>query len=97
MVTKQCLLIHLAVVGFVKVAKRLCEEEGGLEVNMTQMLLHYHQNSFAMLECYKHISKTFNADQPLQDLITQGQSRWKHLCDPLSIPSLYKVLCQFLN
>ena len=57
---------------FVKVAKRVCEEEGGLEVNMRQTLLHYHQNSFAVLECYKRISKTFNADQPLQDLITQG-------------------------
>ena len=67
-----CISYLAAVVWFVKVAKRVCEEEGGVEVNMRQTLLHYHQNSYAVLERYKHISKTFNADQPLQDLITQG-------------------------
>ena len=53
---------------------RLQEEEGGSSVNMHQRLRQYHSNSQSVLSCYTKISKAFNADQPLKDLVTQGSS-----------------------
>lgn len=56
------------------VMARLEKEEGGAEVNMHRRLLHYHHHSESLLHCYAKVSKDFNADQPLQDLVTQGKT-----------------------
>ena len=54
------------------VLARLKEEEGGAKVNMHQKLDQYHRHVQPLLSCYKKVSKEFNADQPLQDIVTQG-------------------------
>ena len=56
------------------VAGRLVEEEGGVTANVHAPLELYHRHSHSLLTAYfaTHC-KTFNADQPLGDLVSQGQ------------------------
>ncbi len=56
-----------------EVAGRLVEEEGGVEENMHQPLALYHRHHSAILSAYTSVSKTFNADQPMDDLFDQSE------------------------
>ena len=55
-----------------EVAARLVEEEGGVEANMLRPLELHRRHGVALLRCYPHVSKSFNADQPIEDLFDQG-------------------------
>ena len=55
------------------IADRLTEEPGGIDKNMHSKLSHYHRHSNHVLSCYRNVAKKFNADQPIQDLFTQGE------------------------
>ena len=57
-----------------EVADRLVEEPGGIQHNVHDLLELYHRNSSALLSCYTNVAKTFNADQPIEDLFDQGES-----------------------
>lgn len=55
------------------VADRLIQESGGVEHNMHKGLKYYRLNSSAIEACYKQVcSKALDADQPDNDLVTQG-------------------------
>ena len=55
------------------VAERLVEEEGGISTNVHTPLERYHRHSASLLSAYSATPcKTFNADQPLGDLVSQG-------------------------
>jgi adenylate kinase len=54
------------------VAGRLVEEEGGVTANVHAPLELYHRHSHSLLTAYSATRcKTFNADQPLGDLVSQ--------------------------
>ncbi len=55
------------------IASRLIEEPNGKQA-MMEGLDHYHRYSSPLLDCYSTVSKTFNADQPLDDLFEEGMS-----------------------
>ena len=55
------------------VADRLIEEPGGVEKNMHSKLSHYHRHSRDLLSSYRSVTKNFNADQPIRDLIVQSE------------------------
>jgi len=55
---------------------RLVEEPGGKEANMDVPLQHYHRHRDDLLRCYTSILKTFNADQPIDDLFDQGTTMY---------------------
>lgn len=57
-----------------EVADRLVEEPGGIQQKVHDPLHLYHRNSSALLSCYNNVSKTFNADQPIEDIFDQGES-----------------------
>ena len=56
-----------------EVADRLVEEPGGVEENMNKPLAFHHRHSMALGSTYSAVSKTFNADQPIEDLFDQGK------------------------
>ena len=56
-----------------EVASRLVEEPGGIQANLHSKLELYHRNCTSLLSCYNGVCKTFNADQPIEDLFSQGQ------------------------
>ena len=60
------------------VASRLVEEEGGASVNLHTPLTLYHRHTQSLLSAFPTISKTFDADQPIGDLVTQGQQAVVH-------------------
>ena len=57
-----------------EVAARLVEEEGGIAANMHEPLKLHHRHCGGLLTCYNNVLKTFNADQPIEDLFDQGKS-----------------------
>ena len=54
------------------IASRLCEADGTSEKEMIVRLVEYHRNITGLRECYAHIVKQVNADQPKQDVFAQG-------------------------
>ena len=54
------------------VTARLIEEPGGIEHNMYKRLKCYHANWSSISKCYKHIARSFEADQPEKDLVAQS-------------------------
>ena len=56
------------------VAGRLVEEEGGIQANLHAPLELYHRHNNSLLSSYSSVHKTFNADQPIDDLVSQGNS-----------------------
>ena len=56
-----------------EVAQRLVEEEGGIQTNLHAPLQLYHCLTDSLLASYANVYKTFNADQPIDDLVSQGQ------------------------
>lgn len=52
----------------------MVEEPGGIQSKVYDALDLYHRNSTGLLSCYSNVSKTFNADQPIEDLFDQGES-----------------------
>lgn len=56
-----------------EVAQRLVEEEGGIQTNLHAPLQLYHCLTDSLLASYANVYKTFNADQPIGDLVSQGQ------------------------
>lgn len=55
-----------------EVASRLIQEPGGVEDNMLSKLSLYHRHSQSLLSCYRSVAKTFNVDQPINDIFSQG-------------------------
>lgn len=55
-----------------EIASRLIEEPGGVEENMLSNLTLYHRHSQSLLSCYGPVAKTFNVDQPINDIASQG-------------------------
>lgn len=55
------------------VAQRLVEEEGGIQTNLYAPLQLYHRLTDSLLASYTNTYKNFNADQPIEDLVSQGQ------------------------
>ena len=53
-------------------AGRLVEEEGGIQANLHSPLELYHRHNDSLLSSYSSVHKTFNADQPIDDLVSQG-------------------------
>lgn len=54
-----------------EVAGRLVEQEGGIQANLHAPLELYHRHADSLLSCYSRAHKSFNADQPIDDLISQ--------------------------
>ena len=55
-----------------EVASRLVQEEGGIQARLHAPLELYHRQSDALLSTFSCTCKTFNADQPIDDLVSQG-------------------------
>lgn len=55
-----------------EIADRLVKEAGGEEANLMCKLELYHRHSKDLLACYGSVAKKFNADQPLNDILSQG-------------------------
>lgn len=49
------------------------EEGGGGDGGMRERLRAYHRQCGPTLSCYASITKRFNADQPLNDILDQGE------------------------
>lgn len=62
-----------------EVTSRLIEEPGGIELNVHSPLESYHRENASLLSCYTNVSRTFNADQPIEDLFDQGIGLPTHL------------------
>lgn len=56
-----------------EIADRLVKEPGGEEINLQHKLVLYHRQSTDLLSCYASVAKKFNADQPLNDILSQVQ------------------------
>lgn len=54
-----------------EVASRLKEEDGGIDINLHAKLHHYHEHHKDLLPCYKGMTATINADQPITDVFSQ--------------------------
>jgi hypothetical protein len=55
------------------VANRLEEVPGYKESEMTERLVVYHRHIHGILDAYKSVLQTFNADQPKTDVLSQGK------------------------
>ena len=55
---------------------RLVKEEGGTQVNLYTPLELYHRHTDSLLAAYSNTYKSFNADQPIDDIISQGTAKW---------------------
>lgn len=76
-----------------EIQNRLEETPGYTEEDMVNKLIEYHRHIDEILECYKKVVKTVNADQPKADVFSQGVyfgGRWNF--------TFYKAWrCCFLN
>ena len=57
-----------------EVAGRLVQEEGGIQARLHAPLELYHRQSDALLSTFSCTCKTFSAHQPIDDLVSQGQT-----------------------
>ena len=55
------------------IQNRLKEVEGYTEDDMINKLIVFHRHFEGILDCFKTVSKTVNADQPKADVFSQGE------------------------
>ena len=57
-----------------EIQNRLEEVSGYTETDMIHKLIEYHRHIDGILDCFKKVNKTVNADQPKPDVFSQGLS-----------------------
>lgn len=57
------------------VQERLVEPENYGQERILDRLVHYHRHIGEIIDSYKHVYKTVNADQPKTDVFSQGEGR----------------------